>query len=1407
MPNIVTSPESGILEFNYNDPSGSATNVNTASIRLHGTGGNTFFTGTNVGIGTTTPAHQLHLNKENAISEMQISRGGSDPTTNTDIGRIQFKTDYSASPNEVGSIWVKTNSSSFRTDMRFGVKATAGTEEVGLTVHGTNDGPLVGIGTTNPQTKLHVTQGTDDNTDGIRLSRANSNASYSQYIDTSAKFNIGYSNPSTADPDPQITLEQGGNVGIGITDPDQKLHVSGNIRVGHGGASDYNRIDFTRNGGAIVGGIGWHTDNIFYIGGHPSVGPTAGRTVRVYGFGSDVRLGDSVNGDVLTVDATNGNVGIGTTSPASKLHIENTAYDFDSSPEVGDFHLMLRDFDSSTAGDAISIGFAQSTAATAVGAKLSFLTEGSFSRGSLVFSTNSTASIGDNTAERMRIASDGNVGIGTNNPQTKLTVGSDGNEDGIELREAGNLRFKVRPSSSNAYLSLYDSSANEDIRLNTAGDSYFNGGDVGIGTSNPVTQLEVQESAGAPMLQLRPNAASTDINPIILYRGQVNGAANYMLCQGVSTFFGTFEGGVPTDPSDMIKLQPNISANPQLHIGDAGSSAATLNVGGNIKLLNNGASYINGGNVGIGTVNPDFLFECRTSNTNAETVAGFGNNNINGGLEILTSDGNLAWGFNAKNSRSLVFQTNQTERMRINSAGNVGIKTTNPLGTLHIATNDATNGDLMIGGNNDPMGFACEFVSNNDTKLHIGRKHSADSEFIERVTILDEGNVGIGTSNPDGPLHIQYSDATARTSVINNTTVGLQIENSNSAGVAQIHLRAGDGDAHILVENVGANATDMFISVDGTEPALTIKDSGNVGIGTTNPIGTLHVYNTNTTSDGDGTATMNATGQDSIVLYGHGGVDQATYGGISWMGGSTRRRAMITAVAENTDTDFVGLAFYTQGTDGAGDFSESMRITRAGKVGIGTTSPSQELTISTKSASANNATLHLEVAGTNVEGFINQNNGEMQFISREDTTNGTFKFQGSNGTAFTNYMVIDADGEVGIGTNTPQEKFHVDEGFILADGASTNHGFELRRDAVDTFQIRHLDGNFTINNLTDNRKDLTIDGDGKVGIGTTNPDEALDVVGFIRMGHATANSTQKIARQVVRAYNTSHNDFIAFMGTANETSNVVSYGGGSSSQTCATKLSFFTHTNVSTSTAGTERMHINSIGKIGMGAATSFSTDHAGMRLQICAEDTSPSLDASTLDDSSLVISNEDEDYGMVFAVRGGGQGQIQQRRMTSAPNVNNYPLELQPYGGNVGIGTEDPSNKLTVNGSFSASSKTFDIEHPTQSGKRLIHGCFEGPEHGVYFRGKTQNSGIQAPEYWSGLVDIDSMTVDVTPIGPNQSIYVDRIEDNGDVYVGANTSEPLNYFYVVYGERKDIDKLEIVKDPTPPALEAHLME
>jgi hypothetical protein len=134
---------------------------------------------------------------------------------------------------------------------------------------------------------------------------------------------------------------------------------------------------------------------------------------------------------------------------------------------------------------------------------------------------------------------------------------------------------------------------------------------------------------------------------------------------------------------------------------------------------------------------------------------------------------------------------------------------------------------------------------------------------------------------------------------------------------------------------------------------------------------------------------------------------------------------------------------------------------------------------------------------------------------------------------------------------------------------------------------------------------------------------------------------------------------------------------------------------------------------------------------------------------------------------------------------------------GNVGIGVTNPSYKLQVGGSIVGTSKNFIIDHPTKEGKKLLHGCIEGPEAAVYFRGKSTSNIIEMPDYWIGLVDIDTMTVDITPWGPNQDIYVESIADDGEITIAANTEEPLNYFYVVYGERKDIDKLEIeVIDP-----------
>ena len=122
-----------------------------------------------------------------------------------------------------------------------------------------------------------------------------------------------------------------------------------------------------------------------------------------------------------------------------------------------------------------------------------------------------------------------------------------------------------------------------------------------------------------------------------------------------------------------------------------------------------------------------------------------------------------------------------------------------------------------------------------------------------------------------------------------------------------------------------------------------------------------------------------------------------------------------------------------------------------------------------------------------------------------------------------------------------------------------------------------------------------------------------------------------------------------------------------------------------------------------------------------------------------------------------------------------------------------DNSGNLTLIGQLNATTKSFDIKHPTQEGKRLRYGVLEGPEHGVYVRGKSNSHIIELPEEWTGLVHEDSITVQLTAIGKAQELYVENIEDN-KIYIGSERTIE-NYFYYVQAERKDVDKIETVYD------------
>jgi len=118
--------------------------------------------------------------------------------------------------------------------------------------------------------------------------------------------------------------------------------------------------------------------------------------------------------------------------------------------------------------------------------------------------------------------------------------------------------------------------------------------------------------------------------------------------------------------------------------------------------------------------------------------------------------------------------------------------------------------------------------------------------------------------------------------------------------------------------------------------------------------------------------------------------------------------------------------------------------------------------------------------------------------------------------------------------------------------------------------------------------------------------------------------------------------------------------------------------------------------------------------------------------------------------------------------------------------------NKIIYTEICMAKVKNFVIDHPTKENKKLVHACIEGPEVGVYYRGRlTGRNVIDLPEYWTGLVHENSITVSLTPIGAHQDIIVKRIGQN-QIHLQSKGNMPIDCYYHVFGERKDVDKLQI---------------
>ena len=141
------------------------------------------------------------------------------------------------------------------------------------------------------------------------------------------------------------------------------------------------------------------------------------------------------------------------------------------------------------------------------------------------------------------------------------------------------------------------------------------------------------------------------------------------------------------------------------------------------------------------------------------------------------------------------------------------------------------------------------------------------------------------------------------------------------------------------------------------------------------------------------------------------------------------------------------------------------------------------------------------------------------------------------------------------------------------------------------------------------------------------------------------------------------------------------------------------------------------------------------------------------------------------------------------AAQIDNFKVNtLLDGGGSIVMGGNVSSN----GGAHVLSNKKnlpFDMPHPNKPGWRLRHVCIEGPEIAVYCRGKVPEDGIiHLPSFWEGLVNPEDITINITPIGCWQELFVKEVLWGKQVVVRNNSGGSINADYHIIARRLDDD-------------------
>lgn len=469
----------------------------------------------------------------------------------------------------------------------------------------------------------------------------------------------------------------------------------------------------------------------------------------------------------------------------------------------------------------------------------------------------------------------------------------------------------------------------------------------------------------------------------------------------------------------------------------AQGSGITINTGNSTRM-----TITDAGNVGINCTS-SYKFEVQNTGSSGATMhiqgqglaAAFDNAGGNVTEIDLWNNGTQksAWYYDnstamaflyATTGAGIGFSTNATERMRITSAGNLGVGVTSPDARIdaQVSSGAGYRAYKSTTGGFNALNF---YTSNENVIGTIGVTSTNDVFYLGYgttpvLTWNGSGNVGIGTSAQVAKLHVKGSGTSGQ------VTSSFILENSSS-GTAGMDITGSAGASRWRFLYAGGPSTGTNALTESMCILTEGASAGRVGIGTSSPSGKLQIDSTNV--DPSATATgITLINSTSSQATNNGG--SISLGGVYTGTSITQFGYILGAKANSTDGNYAG--YLSFGTRPNGDVSqERMRIDSSGNVGIGTSSPAFKTEIVGGTTTVETTLFQIRsnaggIGTGSTIAFGNSTNasagsGRVELAAiRTTSSGGSFVVRtGDDSGVIQERMRIDSSGNVGIGTTAP----------------------------------------------------------------------------------------------------------------------------------------------------------------------------------------------------------------------------------------------------------------------------------------------------------------------------------------------------------------------------------------------------